>query len=96
MAPYFDEIFETFRILNLEAVPERFSRYDQIPSLDRVVLGNLKSQINILLWYPLYLNFQRQTASKFPSKTFTQKITFVLIREITRGVSRKIKGTEDP
>ena len=34
--------FLNFGILNLEALPEWFSRYDQIPSLDRVVLGNLK------------------------------------------------------
>ena len=37
--------FLNFGILNLEALPERFSRYDQIPSLDRVVLGNLKSKV---------------------------------------------------
>ena len=85
--------FLNFGILNLEALPERFSRYDQIPSLDRVVLGNLKSKIsknpqNFSFFHP-------QTSSKFPSKT-TRKFTFVLIRVITRGVSRKIKGTEDP
>ena len=38
--------FLNFGILNLEALPERFSRYDQIPSLDRVVLGNLKSKVS--------------------------------------------------